>query len=148
MHIEKALERFVLQLEADGRSPHTIDQYKRHVRLLARWHTGAVETVTHETLERFLISPEARLRDDGKPKKATAMNSLRSSVRGFFSYLAAAGVLERDPSRLVRRARCSPPPPRTLSEDDQERLLTVLRVVDGGRDYALFATLLGAGLRI
>ena len=47
MQLQDALDRFVLQLEADGRSPHTIKQYRRHISALARWlahdgHTGAV----------------------------------------------------------------------------------------------------------
>jgi site-specific recombinase XerD len=148
MKIEDALAMFTLQLEADGRSPHTRDQYARHVRSLARWHDGPIETITHEVLARFLVAPEARLRPDGKPRKATVVNALRSSLRGFFAYCSGCGILQRDPSRLIRRARCGPPPPRTLSPEDQQRLLTVLRVVDGGRDYALFHLLLGAGLRI
>ncbi len=43
MNIEDALARFLLQLEADGRSRHTIGQYRRHVRLLAAWyaHVGS-----------------------------------------------------------------------------------------------------------
>ncbi len=88
------------------------------------------------------------MRADGKPKKESAVNTLRSSLRCFFSYLAASGVLARDPSKLIRRARCGPPPPRTLSPEDQERLLAVLRIVNGGADYALFHLLLGAGPRI
>ena len=32
-----ALDRFELQLQADGRSEHTVHQYLRHVRLLAAW---------------------------------------------------------------------------------------------------------------
>ncbi len=30
MTIDDALERFLVQLEADGRSPHTTGQYRRH----------------------------------------------------------------------------------------------------------------------
>ena len=37
MHIEAALERFLTQLEADGRSVHTRMQYARHARLFAHW---------------------------------------------------------------------------------------------------------------
>ena len=39
MHVIDALERFVLQLEADGRSEHTIGQYRRHVGQLVGWLT-------------------------------------------------------------------------------------------------------------
>ena len=42
--ITAALDRFVLQLEADGRSLHTIGQYRRHIRLLARWARSARRT--------------------------------------------------------------------------------------------------------
>ncbi len=37
MTIEDALSRFLIQLDADGRSPHTLAQYRRHLRTLARW---------------------------------------------------------------------------------------------------------------
>ena len=65
MTIDEALEKFLIQLEADGRSPHTIGQYRRHVRTLARWcrdvrHGGRVSDITHEDLARFLTSRQAR----------------------------------------------------------------------------------------
>ena len=106
MQIEDALAMFTLQLGADGRSVHTRLQYERHVRAFVRWHGGAIESVTHEVLARFPVSPQVRLRPDGRPKKASAANAIRSCLRGFFAYLAASGILERDPSRLIRRARC------------------------------------------
>ncbi|MGH9360588.1 MAG: hypothetical protein ACRD2T_01630 [Thermoanaerobaculia bacterium] len=37
MTIDEALERFLVQLAADGRSEHTIAQYRRHIRTLSRW---------------------------------------------------------------------------------------------------------------
>jgi len=151
MNIEDALAQFLLQLDADGRSSHTRAQYARHVRVLVRWFNGPIDRITHEDLARFLVSPVARLRPDGKPKKPTAMNALRSSIRCFFGYLAASGVLPRDPARLVRRARCGPPVPRAISDDDQRRLLHVLstaRDLEGRRDHALFATMLGTGIRV
>ena len=148
MQIQEALQKYVLQLRANGRSRHTTAQYERHILLLARCHTGPVETITQDVLAAFLVSSAARLRPDGKPKKTTAMNTLRSSLRSFFAYLAASGALERDPSRLIRRARCGAPPPRALSPDEQSRLLDALRGGDNERDYALFHLLLGAGLRI
>ncbi len=53
MHIEDALARFLVQLSADGRSPHTIGQYSRHIRLFARWaagvgHSGDVGEIDHQ----------------------------------------------------------------------------------------------------
>ena len=156
MNVLDALDRYLVQLEADGRSPHTIGQYRRHVRLLASWlsaegHSADLRDLDHEVLARFLASPAARTRPDGRPKKATATNALRSTMRTFFAWVHAAGYVGVNPARLVRRARCGSPPPRALSEDEQRRLLDTLAAADGPeaeRDHALFHVMLGTGIRV
>jgi site-specific recombinase XerD len=156
MHIDKALDLFITQLSADGRSAHTIGQYRRHLRLLARWiaaqkASADLRDVDHETIALFLASPEARLRPDGKPKQATAANALRTSLRCFFAYAQGAGYATTNAARLVRRARCGTPPPRALSENEQERLMEALVVAQGRiarRDHLLFHLLLATGVRI
>jgi len=152
MHILEALDRFLLQLDADGRSRHTIAQYERHIRLLARWLDNAdVEAITPEDLARFLASPAARTGPRGEVKKASSVNSLRGSVRGFFGFLHRAGIVAQDPSRLVRRAITSPAPPRALTTAEQERLLAVLAGGAGWeaeRDRVLFTTILQTGIRL
>lgn len=156
MHITDALAKFQVQLLADGRSPHTCGQYRRHVTLLARWLEAEcrdpnVETIDHEVLALFLVSDAALCTPDGRPKKATTMNALRTSVRTFFSYLHGAGTVPSNPARLVRRARCASPPPRGLTDDDRSRLLKEL---DGARsererrDAVLFRVMLLTGIRI
>src|SRR5688572_13133568 len=107
MQIEEALERFLIQLRADGRSPHTLGQYRRHIGLLAQWARevrsgrARIEDMDHEAVAAFLTAPAATSRaGSGKAKLATSANCLRSSLRGFFRYLHAAGHLREDPSRL------------------------------------------------
>ena len=154
--IEDVLPRFLIQLEADGRSPHTVAQYRRHVRLFARWcrdvrHTGVVAEITHEDVARFLTARQVRTRPDDGEKRACTMNALRSSLRGFFGYLYRAGHIARDPTQLLRRANCGTPPPNTLSEDEQDRLLFVLSNAqgpEGRRDSAMFHLMLRCGLRV
>ncbi len=107
MNITDALARFLVQLHADGRSPHTIGQYKRHITALARWMAGNghgldVVHLDHEALALFLTSEAVQKRPDGKAKKASAVNTLRSSLRVFGSYLHRAGFVRQDPSQLVR----------------------------------------------
>ena len=70
MHIRDALDRFVVQLRANGRSEHTVAQYRRHVRSLARWlaevgHGGDIADIGHEDLARFLGADTAQRRPDG-----------------------------------------------------------------------------------
>lgn len=156
MSTAEALALFVAQLRADGRADLTIRQYQHHVRLLDRWlaerHPGiSVETLDHVMVASFLGSPEARLRANGTAKRTMTMNALRTSLRVFSTYIHQAGYCTINPARLVRRARGQPAPPRSLSADEQARLLAVLREAKGTeaeRDYVLFQLMLATGLRI
>jgi len=74
MRIHEALEQFVLQLEANGRSGHTIGQYRRHVVSFAAWLAPEddLRRVDHQTIARFLASPETptpqRRSEDRRPR--------------------------------------------------------------------------------
>ncbi len=78
-------------------------------------------------------------------------NAMRTSIRCFCAHLHAAGLVAANPARLLRRARCAPPPPRGLHADEQKRLLDVLAAAEGpeaARDRMLVELLLGTGVRI
>jgi site-specific recombinase XerD len=131
-------------------------QYDRHVKLFARWcaahgHSGAIDSIDHETVATFLASREARTRPDGGLKKAVSMNALRTSVRVFFGYLHQAGYIRQNPARLVRLAVCGAPPPRALSEEETKRLVDTLAAGAGPeaeRDHAMFHLMLATGIRL
>jgi len=156
MNIEEALGKFLVQLQADGRSPHTIKQYRRHIRLFARWAADVaqcrdVSQVSHENLAQFLNAPVAKTRPDGGVKKATSMNALRTSLRCFFHYLHQAGYIAENPGRMTRHALCGRPLPRPMSEDEQARLMDELSQGTGPearRDHLLFHLMLSTGIRL
>lgn len=160
MNIGEALSKFQVQLQADGRSPHTIKQYMRHIHLFSRWGadnglSGEVDEVSHEDVARFLSSPIARTGRSGAIKKAISMNSLRTSLKGFFAYLQKTGDVLQDPARLTKRARCSSPPPRSLSKDEIDRFFQAIQYeIDqkssfaSKRDFVLFKLLAETGMRI
>jgi len=156
MDLRDALDAFVLQLQADGRSPHTIGQYRRHVLRLARWlqagnRSADLDRLDPGTLARFLVEDAATPCADGQRRKETTGNALRTSLRAFFGFAHAAGLVSVNPARLVRRARCAPPPPRALSEDEVATLLAAVDRGHGtaaGRDAALIRLLLGTGMRL
>lgn len=148
MELQDAIDAFLVQLRADGRSPHTINQYARHLRAFP---PGGLEAITPATVAAFMNGEAARTRPDGTPKRATSVNALRSSLRAFFAYAHAAGWTTTNPARLLRRARTGTPPPRALSDADREALLAKLAAEEGPlarRDEMLVRLLLGAGLRI
>lgn len=156
MLISEALNRFLVQLEADGRSSSTIAQYSRHVRQFAHWardvgHSGDITRISHEDIARFLSSPQARTRANGSPKTATTMNVLRSSLKCFFRYLHEAGYISHNPGRLIRRAACANPPPRALSEKEASKLMATIargQTAEDRRDHVLFQLMLKTGIRV
>jgi integrase/recombinase XerC len=155
MTILEALGRFEIQLAADGRSVHTIGQYRRHVKAFDVWAGSIgvreIEKVGHEHVARFLSSPAARSTPDGRAKKATSTNALRTSLKVFFAFVHAAGYSATNAGWLIRRAITSGGPPRTMSADDQQRLLGALGKAEGfeaERDHAMFATMLRTGIRV
>lgn len=152
MRISDALAAYTVQLQADGRSVHTIRQVERHVRLLARWAGDPpVAELGHEHLARFLASEVVQERAGGGARKASSANAIRSSVRGFCAFVHGAGYAATNAARLVRRARTRPPTPKALSDVDAAKLLAALDGAHGAdelRDRALFTTLLRTGLRL
>ena len=155
MQLQDALQAFLLQLEANGRSPHTIGQYRRHGTALAAWlgdqGVCKVADLTPELLARFFASGAAKTSWRGGAKKAVSLNAMRTSIRCFAAHLHQSGLVATNPARLLRRARCAPPPPRALHPDEQKRLLDVLATATGPeaeRDRMLVELLLNTGIRI
>jgi integrase/recombinase XerC len=156
MQVREALAAYELQLTGDGRSRHTIDQVRRHGRLLATWleqqgHRGEVETLRHEDIAEFLASPALRQRADGQPRKASSGNAVRTSLKGFLKFSFVAGYASSDAGRLIRRARCPAPRPRGPSDAERDRLMAALAnptTPTDRRDAALYKLLALVGLRI
>lgn len=156
MHISELIESYRAQQVGDGRSAHTTAQTARHGRLLVRWlgeqgHDGDVATIDHRTIAAFLGSKVVRETEDGAPRRPSSANAIRSSLRCMFGYAHAVGLTRVNAAGLVRRARCGPPVPKTLSADDQ----AALRAEWGSastraerRDGVLFELLLACGPRI
>jgi site-specific recombinase XerC len=133
MQLQAALQAFLLQLQADGRSPHTIGQYRRHGTALVNWLAATrgprkAAELTPDLLARFFAADAAKQSCRGGAKKAVSLNAMRTSIRCFARHLHDAGLVATNPARLLRRARCAAPPPRALHTDEQARLLEVLAV--------------------
>jgi integrase/recombinase XerD len=75
---------------------------------------------------------------------------LLSSLRGFYRWALAEGLVDQDPLAEVRLPRVRPSLPDTLEEAEVERLLAApdLATDLGLRDRAMLEVLYGAGLRV
>jgi integrase/recombinase XerC len=156
MDLRQALQVYLLQLRADGRSPHTIKSYERHLGSLLDWlakhgRNAALDEITPQVLAEFLVSDDVRASRRGGLRSTSTVNAVRTSLRVVFDWLHDAGHTRINPARLIRRAICSPPPPKALSDAQVERLHEVLAAATGvvaARDRAMVALMLGSGLRI
>lgn len=152
MRVSQALDCYAVQLEADGRSPHTIQQARRHVRLFVEtMGDRRVEEVRPEDVAKFLASGAVAKTASGDARRPSSANALRSSLRCFFAFAHASGYSNVNAARLVRRARCGPSRPRALPDDDAAKLSRRLAEAHeelGKRDRAMIETMLRAGLRV
>jgi hypothetical protein len=110
-NLQAALQAFLRQLAADGRSPHTIGQYRRHGTAVANWLGTAgigndVADLTPDVLARFFASDAAKTSCRGGAKKATQ----RQRDANFDSVPRGAPAPERIGSHKPR----TPATPRTL----------------------------------
>lgn len=149
--IKEAMAAFLLQLDADGRSPHTLSQYGRHVRRFVAWVGDAkpVAEVRPDDLARYLVSPVAR--GEARSNKPTTVNMVRTSLRMLFAFTHGTGLTPTNPARVLRLALCEGPQPRGLSEPEVRRLFDALTVAQGffaRRDHMLIAVMLRSGLRL
>ncbi|MBL8696032.1 MAG: tyrosine-type recombinase/integrase [Planctomycetes bacterium] len=154
MQLHTSIAEFLLQARADGRSPHTVEQYQRHLAWLqhALGAQRSVATLKPNDFARALAAmARAPVAGRSSPRRATTLNALRSTVRTFGRFLADAGYCAQDPARLIRRARGASSPPRSLSEDQCARFRATLAQASAPaeqRDAVLFELLLSTGVRL
>jgi site-specific recombinase XerC len=156
MHLQDALGQFQVQLRADGRSEHTRNQYQRHIVAHDRLgspgsrsphdHRRDHAAVVAEFFARTLPAQRARRQEDGN-----LGNAQRTSLRCFFRWAHESGLTPNNVARLLKRARCTPPPPKAIHADEQHRLLDALAAATGpesARDQMLIELMLRTGLRL
>ena len=114
MTIDDALARFLVQLEADGRSsahhrpvPPARPPPRRVVRpRWPQWRGGGPKPRGHRPVSLLATGANTERR---KGQEGGVVNVLRGTVKGFFAYLHRAGYIAEDPTRLTRRALCAAP---------------------------------------
>ncbi|WP_066886016.1 tyrosine-type recombinase/integrase [Carbonactinospora thermoautotrophica] len=140
---------FVLSLQAEGRSPHTVTTYRRAVSLLAGWLLAQESgprrwaDVTRDDLEAFF----ADLLRDHRPGTARTYHSCLSA---FFRWLHERGDIDHNPMRRVPRPRVPSKIVPVLTNDELRQLLRPPRGrrFTELRDYAIVRVFLATGLRL
>lgn len=150
--LSRAIKAFLRQMAADGRTPASVESYRRQLVLLTQ-ALGDVplSRLTPDRLNGYLSSPALQLKVDGMPKQTSTINGAKSVIRAFFRWCAQTGLLERNPAAHVRLALASFPVTRHMTRLEVGRFLQTIRQAHhplSVRDRALFTTLAYTGIRL
>jgi integrase/recombinase XerD len=143
--VDAILERFLdaLWLEA-GLSRNTLNAYRSDLEGFAVWLKAPPAQATREQLMGYLAEGVSR----GSRPRTSAR--LLSSLRRFYHYLLREGLITEDPTATLEAPKLGRPLPKSLSEEQVERLLNAPDMESplGLRDRAMLETLYATGLRV
>ncbi len=131
-----------------GLSDNSLESYRRDLLAFAGWLKKTSRTEVQQARRAHLLEYLGyRL---GKGYKARSTARLLSCLRGFYQYMVRENHVSEDPTLNVDLPKLGRPLPKTLTEDDVERLLDAPDVdsVLGLRDRAMLEVLYACGLRV
>ena len=132
----------------DGLSRNTLDSYRRDLTQFQLWLQKRRGTALLEAEHSDLLAYLAfRVADHAK---ATTTSRLLSSLKRFYQYALRQGRIKADPSINIDAPKLPRGLPKSLTEQDVEKLLAAPDVEDalGLRDRTMLETLYASGLRV
>ncbi|HVL01732.1 MAG TPA: site-specific tyrosine recombinase XerD [Dongiaceae bacterium] len=131
-----------------GLSDNSLDSYRRDLTAFSRWLGENRDTSLLAVSDADLGQYMSHRFERGFSARSSAR--FLSAVRGFYQYLVRENRLSHDPSAQVDMPKLGKPLPKTLSEQDVERLLRAPDLDDpiGLRDKAMLELLYACGLRV
>ena len=147
--IDQLLDEYLDGIEADGRlSPKTCFDYRHYAGYYVRPHLGSkrVRDVTPEVIQAW----QRKLTKDGgiqsgKGLKANTVRLARAPLSGAFKLAVARGIVAVSPLLGTPRPQARKAIPKHWSPEEAREFLGLM---EGDRTWALWAFLMGSGLRI
>ena len=146
LNSEILIDNFIDELWLEkGLSKNTLSAYRNDIQTFSNWYKGnsllEVERVD-------LLDYLAHRLKQGFSSRSTARTL--SSLRAFYSHLTVRHNLKEDPTSKVESPKLGRSLPKTLSEEEVERLIQAPDVDDdiGLRDRAMLELIYACGLRV
>jgi len=146
--IHPLVEAFLEDLARAGRSPRTIQGYRKDLQDFIAWIEGRYG----EAFDPKAVLPED-LRDYRQHLLAvrraapSTVNRRLAAIRSFFAFLVAQGILPTNPAARLNGVRQARPAPKALSEAELRRLLREARRSPNPLHRAVILLLAHTGLR-
>lgn len=130
-----------------GLSDNSIASYRRDLRQYAHWLNRRGEHLLQAGRARLQEYLSWRLEQQ---LRSSSTSRLLSCLRGFYRYQLREARISEDPTLNLENPRMGRPLPKTLTEQDVERLLAAPDVGDplGLRDRTMLELLYATGLRV
>lgn len=152
MTLYQAIEQFTTYLEANRRSPATINVYRHDLLGLLRFAGDLpLETLTPDVVHRFVASEAVQFRADGTAKSTVTVNRVKAALRSLGSWMADTGVLPRNPAAGLAIRRTDRKSPSALTAPERKRMLHEVGARKGtaaARDRVMLEVLLNTGVRL
>jgi integrase/recombinase XerD len=131
----------------EGLSANTLDAYRRDLEGLGRWLSARGATLMTVTRADLLEYLSDCVRKGARPRTTAR---LLSSLRRFYGYLIREDRIKADPTALIDSPKIGRPLPKSLTEEQVEKLLQSPNVATplGLRDRAMLETIYATGLRV
>lgn len=141
------IEEFETHLRNDlGFSPRTIRSYLSDVRAFGQWYEYSTDKlfrlrdISHATISLYQTTLVERL-------KPASINRHIYSLRKFFGWAVAVGIIDHDPMLEIRQVKEIPSLPRHISDQEEASLMSAVREHGSIRDQVIITLLLHTGIR-
>lgn len=144
-----ALLTFRTKLLADGKSPHTVSSYCRDADAFLKFVAG--ETISQQLVDQYLSTVVPFKDGCHEERDPSSVNKIKSSLRIFFKWAKAEGILPLDLSERIRIKNIRRKEPEFLTSSEQRKLLQTLRSTKGSkaqRDLCFISLMLFTGIRV
>jgi integrase/recombinase XerD len=160
MLLDEAIESLLLATEANGRSPQTVEGYRRKLKPLQAFLGNVpVEKITVNDLRRYIVHlkerstrwadhPKHQEREGGLSPFTVA--SYCRALRRLFNWLQEEGIIQINPAQKIKFPQPKCDKPKSISLED---MLALLETTNGGdianlRDRAIILFLADTGCRV
>lgn len=147
----KLLEEFQASLQREDVSPATVQSYISDIKLFIKWleESSGME-FKPDLLNDFEIMQYRTHLVAIKRYKPSTVNRKLSAIEKFCRFLIANGLIDKNPAEGIKQIKdeTKKSPPKSLSEQEINRLRRIVHRLGKKKDIAILELLLNSGIRV
>ncbi|MFQ5796038.1 MAG: tyrosine-type recombinase/integrase [Candidatus Bipolaricaulia bacterium] len=121
LSLSQGLDAFLLSIRVEGRSPQTIDLYRRSIEPLIRFlGDSELEQITSGDLRQFIVHLQERV-------NPTTVGIRWRSIRAFFNWVQEEGWLVESPTSRIKSPKTPQTLPNVLSHVEVDTLMRMAK---------------------